>query len=82
LIVFLTLDTTIRLARLHAREIALLGKVDAAFIEWAAQYDDGNFSGRSRARHDEWLSERSCPVLRLDGDLTVPERLGRVQSRF
>ena len=78
LIVFLTLDAKIRVTRLREREMAQLGRVDEQFLEWAAQYDAGRMPGRSRALHEKWLSERSCPVLRLDGDLSVAERVALV----
>lgn len=78
LVVFLTLQADIRLARLRARELARLGRIDPEFLEWAGQYDEGRLPGRSRARHEQWLNERSCPVLRLDGDLSVAERVVRV----
>jgi len=78
LIVFLILDAEIRVARLREREMSKLGRVDEMFLEWAAQYDTGRMSGRSRALHEKWLSERSCPALRLEGDLSVAERVARV----
>ena len=78
LVVFLTLDTEIRVARLREREIARFGRADAQFLEWAAQYEEGRMAGRSRALHEKWLSERSCSILRLDGDLSVAERVVRV----
>jgi hypothetical protein len=78
LVVFLTLNAEIRVARLRVRELAMLGQIDPEFLEWAGQYEEGRLPGRSRRRHEQWLSERSCPVLRLDGDLSVDERLTRV----
>ena len=78
LIVFLTLAPEIRIARLRARELAELGKIDEKFLEWAAQYDSGTQSGRSRLRHERWLAMRAATVVRLDGDLTVEERVHRV----
>jgi adenylate kinase family enzyme len=78
LIVFLILDAQIRVARLREREMSELGRVNEVFLEWAAQYDIGRMSGRSRALHEKWLSERSCPALRLEGDLSVAERVARV----
>jgi adenylate kinase family enzyme len=80
LIVFLTLDTELRVARLREREIARCGRADAQFIEWAAQYDEGRLAGRSRALHEQWLSERSCAILRLNGDLSVADRVVRVTA--
>jgi adenylate kinase family enzyme len=78
LIVFLILDAEIRVARLREREMSERGRVDEVFLEWAAQYETGRMSGRSRALHEKWLSERSCPTLRLEGDLSVAERVARV----
>ena len=78
LIVFLTLPAATRVERLRAREILRHGRADPAFLTWAAQYDEGPPEGRSRAKHEAWLAGRSCPVLRLDGDQRVAERLRRV----
>jgi adenylate kinase family enzyme len=78
LIVFLTLASEIRISRLHARELAAFGKVDQKFLDWAAQYDSGTQAGRSRLRHERWLAMRKAPVLRIDGDLSVEERVRRV----
>jgi adenylate kinase family enzyme len=80
LIVFLTLDAEIRVARLRAREMERMGEADEPFLAWAAQYDDGRMLGRSRMRHEQWLGQRACPVLRLDGDLTVATRVARVKE--
>jgi hypothetical protein len=78
LIVFLYLPASIRIERLRAREVDRLGMADPAFLAWAAQYDEGPPEGRSLAKHNAWLAERRCPVVRLEGDLTVAERLRRV----
>lgn len=77
LIIFLTLPASIRVARLRQRELAQFGQVDPKFLEWAAQYDEGRMTGRSLARHEQWLAERSCEVVRIDGDLSVEERVAR-----
>ena len=78
LIVFLTVPTAIRVERLRKREIAQLGRADPLFLEWAAQYDEGRMDGRSLAKHERWLSTRSCPILRIDGAISVNERVARV----
>ena len=82
LIVFLCLQAPIRLARLRERELRRFGAVDEAFIEWAGQYDEGPTEGRSLAKHRAWLAERRCPVLVLQGDMTVDERVERVLQRL
>jgi uridine kinase len=80
LIVFLYLPAGIRLERLRRRELEMYGKVDTAFLDWAAQYDEGPSDGRSLAKHNAWLAKRSCPVLRLEGDESVAQRLAHVRQ--
>jgi adenylate kinase family enzyme len=78
LIVFLYVDASIRVERLRAREMERFGKSDPAFLEWAAQYDEGTLEGRSLAKHQAWLAARTCPVLELRGDLSVDEHVAAV----
>lgn len=78
LIVFLSLPPGLRLARLHARELARFGRADEKFLEQAAQYDRGDSDENSRAGDERWLAVRSCPVLRLEGDGPVAERVAEV----
>lgn len=78
LIVFLTVPAAIRVERLRAREMRQLGHADPAFLDWAAQYDEGRLEGRSRAKHERWLAARNCPVLRIDGEVALEESTARV----
>lgn len=78
LIVFLYLDTRIRIERLRVREERELGAANPEFLEWAAGYDAGPPYGRSLAKHNAWLAVRSSPILRLEGDMTVEERCDHV----
>jgi adenylate kinase family enzyme len=81
LVVFVTAPTEVRLKRLRERERVRFGdavlpggsrhREHEAFIEWAAAYESGTCEGRSLPRHEVWLAERRCPVLRLDGTLPV-----------
>ncbi|RYX98250.1 MAG: hypothetical protein EOO28_01630 [Comamonadaceae bacterium] len=75
LVVFLYVPAAIRVARLKLREERRFGQADPAFLAWAAQYDEGTAEGRSLARHREWLKNRQCPVLLLEGDLSTADRL-------
>lgn len=77
-IVFLYLDTALRLERLYAREVQRFGRANPAFLTWAAQYDEGPPEGRSLARQKAWLAARKCPVLVLEGDLSTAERIARL----
>ena len=88
-VVFLTLDPAARLARLAAREAARYGtkiapggsrrEASEAFLAWAAGYDDDAFPGRSRRKHEAWLKELSCPVIRLDA-APQPAELARLAA--
>jgi len=80
LIVFLYLDPDIRVARIKSRENARFGSVDPNFLKWASEYDIGPSEGRSLVRHNSWLGERSCKVIRIEGDLSVNERMEIVSA--
>lgn len=80
LVVFLYLPAPTRIERLRARELARFGGVDSAFLEWASQYDAGPAGGRSLARHIAWLDARQCPVMRLEDDVPVADRMQRVMQ--
>ena len=77
LVVFLRVPTDIRIARLQAREVLRYGAAiepggsrhaeSKAFITWAAGYESALLPGRSLRRHEAWLADLPCPVVRLDG---------------
>lgn len=92
IVVFLWLPPALRLQRLHEREERRYGAAiaadpaqatrTAAFLHWAAGYDDGSCGGtRTLANHERWLEQFACPVLALRGDLTVAERVAAVLAR-
>ena len=84
LVVFLSLPHDLRVSRLRDRELARNGQINEPFIAWAAGYDDDppTSSTRNRRRQHEWLGERRCPVLRLEGDLTVAERVALTRQQL
>ena len=78
MVVWLDVPTELRLRRLAAREELRYGRAAIApggplhaehqdFLAWAADYDHGLRAGRNRHRHQAWLAELPCTVLRLDG---------------
>ena len=80
LVIWLDTPTEIRLARVAARQRIRYGRAaiapggalydeHRAFLAWTAAYDSGLSEGRSRRRHESWLAELRCQVLRLDGSL-------------
>jgi adenylate kinase family enzyme len=93
LVLFLTAPTALRLARLREREARALGAGAvapggwahthvAAFIDWAAHYDDSSRAGRNLARHEAWLAKLPCPLLRLDGARPLPELAGEAVAQL
>lgn len=75
--------TDVRLERLRAREFAHFGhRIRAGgdmyqnhqdFLAWAAQYDAGDITMRSKACHDAWQVGLPCPVLTVDGALPLDQ---------
>lgn len=82
LIVYLYIPPEVRLPRLRAREMERYGTVSEEFMAWAALYEDGDITVRSRRRVEAWLRERSTPILRLEGDMTVDARLAAVLAQL
>lgn len=91
LIVFLTVPTDVRMRRLRARQLERYGgeavarggrlhDEHVAFLEWAARYDDGDASVRSRTLHEAWLAALTVPVVRLDGDRPVAAQLAALEA--
>jgi hypothetical protein len=89
LIVFLAVPTPVRLARLRVRESERYGQhaiepggqlhgAHVEFLDWAGRYDTGGLEMRSRALREAWLATVSCPVIRLEGELSRDEQLERI----
>lgn len=87
-VVFLALPPELRMTRLMSRERQRYGDriqeggemhtTHRAFMTWAEGYDAGGLDMRSRASHEAWMAKLPCPVLRLEGDLDLEEKLSRV----
>ncbi len=93
LVVFLFARVEVRMGRLRKRELAEFGAAALApggdmhknhrtFLEWAAAYDDGDLTMRSRARHDAWLARLPCEVMSLDGEEPVKTLLEQVRRKL
>jgi AAA domain len=83
-VVFLSVDPSIRMERLERRETVRDGEVNEAarreFFDWARGYENPDFPGRSRVRHDRWLATLPCPVLPLDGAEPLPRLVDSVTA--
>ncbi len=77
LAVFIRLDNSVRMERLKKRETERYGEKllndkkvrenSKAFLEWANQYENPNFDGRTFKVHSNWIESLVCKVLRLNG---------------
>ena len=92
LAVRLDTPTSVRMERLRQREYARFGdrilpggdmyEQHQAFLAWAAAYDDGAPTMRSRAMHDLWQQKLSCSLLTLDGTRPVEELAEEVLQKI
>ena len=90
IVIFLWLPSETRLERLKKREFERYGEeiFDGGskheqykeFMEWSGLYDHAGLEVRSKALHDDWLKTLTCPVLRIEGDYTVQERIDMTKS--
>jgi adenylate kinase family enzyme len=90
LVIFLYLPPAIRLERLKAREVERYGSaifdnperavLYQQFLAWASGYDNNTTDGRNLASHRAWLSTLDCPVLEINGDTTVDERINLIEQ--
>ena len=92
LVVFIRLENKERMERLKKREIERYGNKlmtderiqqnSKAFLEWANQYENPNFKGRSLKVHNDWIELLNCTVLRLDGKTTLNENTERIMKEI
>ncbi|WP_051403468.1 hypothetical protein [Schnuerera ultunensis] len=43
-----------------------------AFIEWAKTYDTEGIGQRSRTLYMWWMEKLLCPIITIDGTLSIP----------
>lgn len=92
LVVFLYLPHAIRMERLHNREVErysdkiFTDPYRAAkyqqFTAWAKGYDDNSTDGRNLGVHQVWLGKLNCPIIKIEGDTTVEERVEKVLEKM
>lgn len=78
LAIFIRLENSIRMKRLQKREEERYGEKlrtsskvkrnSIAFLEWANQYENPNFEGRSLRVHEQWINLLSCEVIKVNGE--------------
>lgn len=92
-VIYLQMIRTKRLQRLKEREIQKHGEKIAdsstkefksfnQYMYWASQFDQGGLERESKILHENWLSKRECPVLRLDASLPLEQSLSTVLEEW
>ena len=91
LAVYLTAEEKLRVSRIHDRELAEFGsrilpggdmfEAHQAFLRDSADYDHGAASCSSK-QHELWLSQLTCPVLRLDGGEKLEKNAGIIIAAY
>lgn len=90
LVIYLWVPTDIRIKRLKERETKQFGEAIAPggkmheihqnFIEYAREYEEGGWKMRSKLTHNIWLQKLDCPVLKIEGPVSVAESLNRFKD--
>lgn len=89
LIIFLKLDSEMRMNRLIEREKERYGDKlksnleykyrSEVFLEWAKKYDDPMFKGRSLVIHRNWLEKVSGRVIELDSINSIEYLVAKIR---
>jgi adenylate kinase family enzyme len=92
LVVFLYIPNKVRMQRLHQREIERYGdkiltdpfRIEQykRFKDWAKGYDDNTTNGRNLKVHRLWMDKTNCPILKIEGDTSVDERIERIINKL
>lgn len=90
LVIYIWIPKDIRMRRLEERETHRYGEDIAIggrryesyqkFMDWASMYDTAGIEMRSRALHEEWLAALPCRVERIEGDISVEDKLNYIEE--
>lgn len=90
LVIYVYTPAEIRKERLESREFERFGDrilqggdmydEHLKFIEWAMQYDIGGLDMRSAKMHEQWLSNLTCPVMKISGTDTCAYNLSLIDG--
>ncbi|NAY91726.1 AAA family ATPase [Muricauda sp. JGD-17] len=90
--VFMRLENTERMQRLKKREKERYGEklltdektrqISKNFLEWANQYENPKFTGRSLKVHMKWMESLGCEVLKMDGQMEIGEKTNILLQRI
>ena len=92
LAVFLRLESAIRMNRLRLREEERLGdklkwdpttrEQSEAFLDWANQYDDPAFEGRSLRLHQLWATKLKAQIIELNSHKPIRELVDQLKLHW
>ena len=92
LAIFIHLNNNKRMERLKRRESERYGEKlltdkntkqhSKAFLEWASQYENPYFDGRSLKVHTDWIELLDCKVLRIDGEMELKNKTEKVLAEI
>lgn len=93
LVIYLFIPKELRLKRLIQREIEYFGHEAilpggmmyenfSTFMSWATKYEEGGMDMKSRILHEEWLKKILCPIIRLEEDMPVYDRVKCVVEKI
>jgi len=92
LAIFIRLDNNERMKRLKKRETERykeklltdknIQRNSKAFLDWADQYENSNFEGRSLRIHNNWIELLNCKILRIDGAIKLNDNTEKVLAEI
>jgi adenylate kinase family enzyme len=92
LAIFIRLENDLRMKRLKTRETERYGEKlitdkktqqnSKAFLEWADQYENPNFDGRSLKIHKNWIELLNCKALTIDGKSELNDKVETVLNEI
>ncbi|MDT0608137.1 AAA family ATPase [Croceitalea rosinachiae] len=92
LAIFIWLENTERMRRLKKREAERYGEKlftdktiqlnSKAFLDWASQYENPNFNGRTLKVHNNWIELLDCKILRLNGEIELNSNVKKVMNEI
>tara|TARA_R100001369_G_scaffold90332_1_gene129200 strand:- start:166 stop:720 length:555 start_codon:yes stop_codon:yes gene_type:complete len=92
LAIFIRLENNERMERLKKRETERYGEKlltdkktqlnSKAFLEWADQYENPNFDGRTLKVHNAWIELLNCKTLMIDGKTELNDNVEKVMMEI
>ncbi len=92
LAIFIRLENNERMERLKKREFERYGEKlltdkktqqnSKEFLEWANQYENPSFNGRSFKIHNNWIELLNCKVLKINGEMELNNKMEKILNEI